>query len=701
MRVAEMFPPLLIAQGELSIDGRSLDIASVVAVSRHRCTPTIDKRPDVLAQVNESVETLMSYLSDGAYLYGVNTGFGGSADVRTTDLLALQRALIQHTTSAVVTESDIAGKIHDEYGSNVMPSVWMKAAMLIRANTNIRGHSAVSMPVAERVIQLIQNDCTPLVPLRGSVSASGDLMPMSYVASAIMGCPDTHVRMGSAYGGLTTSADDALRRLNLEPVILGPKEGLGLINGTAASAAVASLAVYEANNLAVVSQVLTAMASESLAANVEWTHPFIADVRPHSGQIEAACNFRSFLAGSKLVVGLSGDKDRFKTGLAQERYALRSAPQWMSPVLEDLLSASVQITTELNSTSDNPIVDSERSEIYSGANFQAAAVTLASEKTRSCLQMLGKLVFAQATEIINNTLNNGLPPNLAADDPSLSFCLKGIDVNMAAYQSELGFLANPVSSHVQSAEMHNQAINSLALLTSRYTMQAVEVMQLMCASMFYTTCQALDLRVLHASFLASFNTSLRGLITQTPALADAVSNELHAELVKTLAATWYASATLDARERCDATAAALVPVLTAHLASQACPVSLSDTQRFREELGAALLARYVSHRDAFFSAPTTAAYLGKASKACYEFVRGVLGVPLHRGLVEHPGVFDVDQNVIDGRKKRTIGSWVALIHGAVRDGRLMVSLWDLRRVHPRPMVALYQRALRAHHMMLE
>lgn len=107
--------------------------------------------------------------------------------------------------------------------------------------------------------------------------------------------------------------------------------------------------------------------------------------------------------------------------------------------------------------SDNPLVDVEAKEVYYGANFQAAAITSAMEKTRTALQMLGKLSFAQSSEMIDPKLNNELPTNLAADEPSTSFTMKGVDVNMAAYMSELGFLANPVSSHIQTAEMHNQS----------------------------------------------------------------------------------------------------------------------------------------------------------------------------------------------------------------------------------------------------
>lgn len=287
----------------------------------------------------------------------------------------------------------------------------------------------MSRPVIDAMIELLRQDITPIVPLRGSISASGDIMPLSYVAGAIQGNPDVLVRVRT-----TTSANEAdtimtaqkaLEHINIAPIVLGPKEGLALINGTAPSAAVASLALHDAQQLVVISQPLIALTCEALAANVEWAHPFVSQIRPHKGQIEVAQNIRLFLSGSRLTTGLETTKERLKSGLVQDRYALRSSPQWLGPQLEDLESAASQLVVELNSTSDNPVVDSVHKDVHCGANFQAVAVTSATEKTRACVQMIGRLVFGQTTEMINHNFSNGLPPNLAADDPSLSFCLKG------------------------------------------------------------------------------------------------------------------------------------------------------------------------------------------------------------------------------------------------------------------------------------
>jgi phenylalanine ammonia-lyase len=182
------------------------------------------------------------------------------------------------------------------------------------------------------------------------------------------------------------------------------------------------------------------------------------------------------LKGSKLSTGHEKDvtiaEDQGE--LRQDRYSLRTAPQFLGPQIEDILSALNSVTTECNSSrlyllflfpdidcrvaTDNPLFNGETGEVHHGGNFQAMAVTNAMEKTRLALHHIGKLLFSQATELLNPVMNRGMSPSVAASDPSLDFHGKGLDIAVAAYTSELGFLANPVSTHIQSAEMHNQAV---------------------------------------------------------------------------------------------------------------------------------------------------------------------------------------------------------------------------------------------------
>jgi phenylalanine ammonia-lyase len=612
---------------------------------------------------------------------GVNTGYGGSAGSRTSNYPALQLALMQLTQSAVTTSLDRGENFSSalqDISSHAMPYSWVKASMLVRENQILRGHSAVRVGVVQSLNELICKDLIPLVPLRGSISASGDLMPLSFIAGALLGCPDILIRTHQEQGYQLLPADQALQKAEIKPILLAPKEGLGLINGTAPSAALASLALYETHQLTVLSQYLTILASEVLGGNLEWLNPFIADTRPHIGQEEASANMRTFVADSKLVTGIDIEKDPFKAGLCQDRYATRTSQQWIGPQLEDLMLAHQQVTIELNSTSDNPLVDVSGMGVHSGGNFQAASITSAMEKTRLSLQMLGKMLFGQCTEMINPALNNGLPANLAADDPSLSFTMKGIDVNMASYMSELAFIASPVSSHVQSAEQHNQAINSLVFISARYTMTAVDLVSLMSASFIYVGCQGLDLRVMHETFLESLQPIVKTVTNEIMVYFHPLPNidDLHSKLLKNITSVWIEANSLDTKERCEKVASTSVSILVTSLCIQQGwknQILIENIEAWRIRMIVAIEGAYVNFRAQFFQNQTTVEYLGQASKKIYSFVRQDLGVPFHRGLVEQPTPGDT---MLDRRPKKTIGSWVRIIYESLRDGRLYEKLMD-------------------------
>ncbi|KAL8691267.1 MAG: hypothetical protein Q9218_003469 [Villophora microphyllina] len=668
-----------IRTGNIEIDGDSLDIPTVVAVSCHNVTPNLSSNPAFIKRIDDSVALVFRLIGEGKTVYGVNTGFGGSADTRSSQNEALQAALLQHHHFGVLTATDrgIASAAQVSIPSAAMPQDWVRGTMLVRSNTIARGHSAVSFHAIRTVITLLRSNLTPIIPLRGSISASGDLSPLSYVAGIITGNPDIYVRTPTD----VVSAKDALDRFGISPIVLGPKEGLGFMNGTATSAAVASLVLYETHHIALLSQVLTAMAAEALLASADNFHPFISEIRPHRGQVEAARNIRHFLHGSRLVRGLDNDRDtRQASGLLyQDRYALRTSPQWIGPQLEDLLLAQEQVTVELNSTTDNPLFDVPNQKVHHGGNFQAASITSAMEKARLSLQTIGKMLFAQSSELINPMLSNGLPPNLAADEPSLSFTMKGVDIGMASYMSELAFLANPVSSHVQSAEMHNQAINSLAFVSARYTATAVELASLMCASYLYTTCQALDLRVLQLSFFQSLEPILYTVNRHSfsPLLSDLDFDELHLSIWDHVQVTWLLTANKDNEDRYTHVIDSTVGVIAKFLLESTVQAGHSESSSsaaleaitgWKKSARETIAETFHSVRVRFFEKQNTAEFLGVGSHKLYTYVREELKVPFHQGLKDHPEPHDMFAG--DGSRKRTIGSNISIIYEALRSGAM-------------------------------
>jgi phenylalanine ammonia-lyase len=529
--------------------------------------------------------------------------------------------------------------------SHALPTPIVKAAMLIRCNSLMRGHSGVRISVIESVMKLLSLDMIPIAPLRGSISASGDLSTLSYIAGAIEGNPDVFVSISSEDGKTEVlPASETLKIAGLEPVRLQAKEGLGITNGTAPSCAAASLVIHQANQLALLTQLLTAMGTEALNGTANNYHPFISAARPHPGQAEVASNILHFLSGSKLCPPSSSPTSLAHIGLAQDRYALRTAPQWLGPQLEDLQLATRQITTELNSTTDNPLLEvsatgSGPNRIHHGGNFQAHSLTSAMEKTMLTLQNLGRLLFAQSSELINHATNKGLPPNLSFDDPSQSFTCKGFDVNMAAYAAELGYLAKPVSSHVQVAEMANQSVNSMALVAARYAMEAVEVVGLMAATYVYVLCQALDLRCLRVEFGKRVGEVVKEVVERCFAVALEDDDEDDEEgLVKKVTdgvmGRWDQLSHLDLADRARTAVNESLGTVVELLADSG--VSLDGVREYQTKMPVALEKCYADLRAEFLHNQTTTEYISPASRVVYDFVRKDLKIPLNRGVEDHP-----------------------------------------------------------------
>ena len=588
---------------------------------------------------------------------GVNTGFGGSADTRNSHVNQLQQTLIRElhygiladprpTAKSVswnvdgLSDHQTGGKsirerlvpvyenalpLDDPTTASCMPESWVRAAILIRINSLVSGHSGVRQVVVERMIDLLERGIIPRIPLRGSISASGDLSPLSYVGGVLQGKPTLTVwaddpRTG---GRRITTARQAFAEKSLEPIRLEAKEGLAIVNGTAISCAVGALAIPEAQNLAVLSQVLTAMSVEALKGSIESFDPLFAAVRPHPGQTEAARNINCFLSGSHLVAVNDGSEEG---SLRQDRYSIRTASQWLGPSLEDLSLAHQQITTECNSVTDNPLID-DKGRMLHGGNFQGKAVTTAMEKTRLALQTIGQMIFTQCTELINPATNRGLPPNLVADEPGESFIFKGIDIMVAALQSELGFLSNPAGTYVQPAEMGNQALNSLALISARYTHTAVDVLSQLAACHLMALCQAFDLRAMHSRFHDDFQEPFRialkdsfGMTMNEKELLD-LCDTLWKNFDKQLGQTMV----MDSGNRFQAAISGLQVSILTKIATE--KLDIGTLKDWKENCTVLALSSYRATRENYLAHPDATPLLGEASKRMYSFVRHDLGIP--------------------------------------------------------------------------
>ncbi|MCO5582382.1 hypothetical protein L7F22_036277 [Adiantum nelumboides] len=313
-----------------------------------------------------------------------------------------------------------------------------RAVVLIRVNSLARGHSGVRPALLDALMDLLNSGVTPVIPEEGSVGASGDLVPLSYVAAVLTGEREAQL------DGHRLPAAQALETAGLRPFELEAKEGLSLVNGTAFMTALGTLVAADARRLLMLAEVNTALTTEVLRGITGPFTPFLHDVaKPHPGQIASARSVRRLLLGSQLAVSYEDVVDRAGTNSSgyrelseqiQEQYSMRCAPQFLG-VLRDVLAWVEQwLHTEVNSANDNPLVDSSSGAVVSGGNFAGGHVGLAMDALKTAAASVLDLLDRQLELVVDEKFNNGLTPNLVRAVPDdheqagLNHGFKGVQI---------------------------------------------------------------------------------------------------------------------------------------------------------------------------------------------------------------------------------------------------------------------------------
>lgn len=473
----------------LIIDGNSLSIDDIFNVS---CKDVKVKFPPGNAfreSIRKSRRFFEAYLEKGYPIYGVTTGFGDSCDSqispKKTELL--QRSLINYHGIGL-------GTIFSEEEG--------KAIMLVRLNSHLKGYSAIRIELAVLMRDLINRNIIPVIPKLGSVGASGDLTPLSYLAAVLIGERKVY------YNGKMINAKTAFKKESLKPITLKAKEGLAMMNGTSVMTALAALAWHKMNRLAGISDFLTAATVEVLKGNDIPYRSKVSEIKNHSGQQESAEFIFNIIKHSRRVfkyeqlinsIGIIGDDDykKQKTKI-QDRYSLRCAPQ-VNGVLRDTLNfTKIWIENEVNSANDNPLIDYKEKMVYNGGNFYGGHIAAACDFLRIALANSADLSEKQAALVVDGKFNNlteNLIPYLKEDSPEqgLHHGFKAAQIAISALSSEIQYLSNPVSIHSRPTEALNQDKVSLGTISSRKLVDAVDLTFFQFSIHLLAILQAMDL----------------------------------------------------------------------------------------------------------------------------------------------------------------------------------------------------------------
>ena len=403
--------------------------------------------PQVLAVNGESkvavdaaAETVNRVLAAGRTVYGVNTGFGLLARTRIDDarLAELQRAL-------VLSHSAGTGPLLDD--AVVRLTIALKAASLAR------GYSGVRWSVIEALVALANAGVVPCIPSQGSVGASGDLAPLAHLAAVLIGEGEAKI------AGRALPAREALAQAGLKPVVLGPKEGLALLNGTQVSTALALAGLFAAERAMAAAFVAGALTVDACLGSDTPFDARIQEVRGHRGQLDAAAISRGLLAGSKIR---ESHKDCHRV---QDPYSLRCQPQVMGACLDQLRHAADVLVAEANAVSDNPLVFADHDEILSGGNFHAEPVAFAADNVALAIAEIGAL-SERRTALLMDTNLSGLPPFLV-EDGGVNSGFMIAQVTAAALASENKSLAHPASVDSLPTSANQEDHVSMATFAAR------------------------------------------------------------------------------------------------------------------------------------------------------------------------------------------------------------------------------------------
>ena len=400
----------------ITLNSGAVSLADLEQVFRAQCAVKLDRA------CKPAVEAAAAQIAAAAAgeepVYGVNTGFGklASHKIKHEDTAILQRNLIVSHCCGV---------------GEPVPRAHVRLIMVLKLLSLGRGASGVRWSLIELLEAMLDKGVTPIIPVQGSVGASGDLAPLAHMAAVLIGAGEAE------FEGEVLAGDAALAKAGLSPIPLGPKEGLAFINGTQFSTAYALAGLFGAWRAAQSALITSALSTDAIMGSTAPLQPEIHALRGHQGQIEAAASMRALLESSEIR-----ESHRSGDTRVQDPYCIRCQPQVTGAAMDILQQAARTLEIEANAATDNPLVLTKAGKIVSGGNFHAEPVGFAADMIALAISEIGAIAQRRVALMVDPTLSFDLPPFLTPN-PGLNSGYMIAEVTTAALMSENKHLANP------------------------------------------------------------------------------------------------------------------------------------------------------------------------------------------------------------------------------------------------------------------
>ena len=424
-------------------------------------------------------EFLMEQIRAGKPVYGVTTGYGSSG-----------KNYLSFEDSATLQKN-----LYRFHGCGVGKSLsyeTAKYAVMIRLISLSKGHSGVSFELLQRLEMLLDKDIIPVIPSLGSVGASGDLTPLSYIAAVIAGEREVY------FEGSIMSTQKVYEALHITPYTFKPKEALALMNGTAIMSAIAITSLKKFEILLDSMESFVAGMYEVLLSDTTPLSTFVHDAsKPFSGQIAVAQNIRRKIEGSDLTHGRDDRYDKFFKDNdlnIQDTYSIRCAPQVLGVVRDNLEISKRWVEQEINSVNDNPLIDGKNRKLYTSGNFYGGYVAHAMDTLKICIANVADLLDKEFALLVDDKFNRGLGENLKISKEHYYHGFKAMQITLSSLSADIIKNTTAASIHSRPTESLNQDKVSMGTTAALDFKKMNIVLEEMLSIAFLGLAQAVDIR---------------------------------------------------------------------------------------------------------------------------------------------------------------------------------------------------------------